>query len=1500
MHHLIRFVLGLMLAVAFAHGSPTTGTPTRVAAQTLTQPGPRIEESLPPTIAPNLRQALMRASPDERIRVIVRMKSTVRGLDEADVTEAPRAAMRETRAAFIQSLKATAAESQRDILSYLSSPDIAAQTDGLRTYWIFNGIALRATPAAILAIAQRDDVASVRLDEWVRSVAPPLSGGHSITETLRAQLERPTPLLPNTPGRYVMGPGQAQPPPSDGVTWGVGKVRADRVWYSLGIRGEGVVVANIDGGVDWQHPALQASYRGWSGGPTVDHLHNWFDATDEGAIYPSDANGHGTHTMGTIVAQSGVGVAPGARWMAVKGLNSQGFGLFSWIHSAFEFILAPGGDPAYAPDVLNNSWSSADGRNTEFKEDLAALQRAGIFVVFANGNSGPDPSSVGSPASMPSVIGVGATDEEDEVAYFSSRGPSPIDGSVKPVISAPGVNVVSTFPGGGYASYSGTSMAAPHVAGIAALLLSAAPDLSLSATLYALTSTARPLSSTLPNNDSGWGRVDAYDAVLSVLPSGVIAGKVGDGAQPIQGATVIARNVTDGRWSQTETDANGNYVLRVPGGFYSVEAGAFGYFTATSPVRLVAVGSAVGINLDLTYQPSGSVRGVVRDARTGSYITATVRALGTPKASISNNNCLPCRYALDLPTGIYVLEARTAGYLVQTRTVSISNGVLVDADFFLEPIQRIAFVDSGAFYYGSVATAYREAFDALRIGYDEYRVKKVPQDTPTITQLLQYDTVIWSAPFDAPGMVGASDVMSRYLAAGRNLLLTGQSIAFYDGGGNFIYHPYFARVNALYKAKNFGASGVVGVPGGPLEGKTITFSRVAGALLPDLVTVFRPDNGQLIGRYTNAVSGDPTDEGGAGVWAAQCSKWRSAYYAFGLEAIGSVGERAEIISRTLSAFAAPRPAFGLEMLSRDGYSTQAAIGLPGQTITHVVRLRNTGDGGTAQTIVLEASGNRWETQLTNTSLTLEPCATALVTMTVSIPATVGWNTSDTLMLTSYLQAAPEYRASLTFTSKTPAGILLVDDERFSSRERDYLGPLSALGNAADHWDLKGSTAIADSPSITTLQQYPIVIWYNGYDWFDPLKREEEQTLQRYLDSGGRLFFTSQSALHYTGLSSFVRTYLGAGTIDYEDVTSNVVGLSGSVLGDDVPGGSLLPFPYNWNLSSAVQPISGTHVILRGDSGQPFGVARSNARTTPIGLQAPIWRTVFMPFAFEALPEPSRIELMNRIVGWLSPLGASTLVADRPSARVGETVNFTFTLRADALFPPSLSRFTDRHPVSVRINVADGMTIIASPLTNAGGQQAGEWTGLVRAGDVFMWTFAARIEADPAAGAPFTATAHVSMDDVGLRFTRTAVVRANAPVLHGALRVRSEPPQWGELMTASLRVVNAGEAIAPRTTITVALPPSLTFPALLTYTASAGTLQREGAQLIWRGGLSPGDEVEVRFTTRLPPLGGWTPRVFLLDARIADGFGRVSPAMLWLAPRTYELHLPTIALNPAAP
>jgi subtilisin family serine protease len=1488
MTHLARLGLALVLGLTSSflfnvnsHRSSSTHTAVYAAAPS--------QARQPDPISPELRTVLAATPAGERVRVIVRMQTSPFARSALDATES--LDRQQARATQVSILQAEAQAAQAGLLSYLSAPQVAAQTDEVRTFWIFNGLSMRTTPGVIAELAQRSDVESIRPDEWVKADYVTAS----ITETLRAQLAQGLPeITPGMPISFSRQPrvaALASSPPGPGeVTWGVARIGADQVWRGLGVTGQGVVVANVDGGVDWQHPALQSRYRGYSGGPVADHMHNWFDATGDATTYPTDLDGHGTHTMGTMVGDGGIGVAPGAKWMAARALNGSGIGLSSWIHSAFQFILAPGGDPSFAPDIVNNSWGSTSGGSQEFKEDLAALRRAGIFVVFSNGNAGPDPQSVSSPASNPGAIGIGATDAEDGVAYFSGRGPSPIDNAIKPTLSAPGVDVVSAFPGGGFASSNGTSMAAPHVAGAAALLLSVAPTLSITATLFAITSTAKPLAQSVPNNDSGWGRLDAYRAVLTVLPSGAIVGTVRDESVPIGNASVVATDGATGRQAWTTTDAAGRYSLRVSSGIYTVEAGAFGYITATSaPPQLVVTGSVATIDLSLTYLPSGSVRGTVRDAATGAYITATVRALGTPKVSLSNNNCLPCRYALDLPAGDYTLEVRAVGYLMQTRQVSLADGALVDENFSLTATQRVALVDSGAFYYGSLAPYYREALDALRISYDEYRIKDVLADTPTITQLLKYDSVIWSAPFDSPGVVGASDTISRFLGAGRNLLLAGESVALYDGGGLFSYQPYFSRINAVFKGFAINPETIIGAPGGPIAGTVISAANPSAFFTPDVVDIVQPDTGRIIANYDAGANGFT----GAGVFTNKCTRFRSAYYTFNLNREADPAARADIISRTLGSFTAPRPQYGVELLSRDGYLTDVGVGPAGSVVTHALRLRNTGDGGITQTFTLETSGNQWPGSLTSGSVVLGPCATANITLTVNVPNTAGWNASDSLTVTAFVQSAPSERATISFTTKTPAGILLVDDDRFFNREQDYIAALGANGNIADRWDTRGSVSLAYSPPITSLRMYPVVIWFNGYDWFDPIAATEERALRQYLDGGGRLFFTSQAALAYTGLSQLTTTYFGVGDIDFTDVTSNLVSIPGTPLGNGSFGGTLLPFPYNWNLSTAVQPISGTAVFLRGDSSQPFGLAREEplARSFP-PLGRPAWRTVLAPFAFEALQPGNRVDLLNRIVGWLTPLGKSSLSADRATASPGEVVNFTLVMRADQTLPASLGI---SHPVTLAVDLAPGLALVSSSLQGASGQTAGAWASDVTAGETLTWTFAARVDAS----GPVTATARFGLTGAGLRFSCQAVVRPPAPSLQTSLEVAPRSAAWGSSVTVTLRITNTSDLAAPNAVITAVVPPSLSITSLATAVlpdmADAGTANAatDATRMVIKAGLPPRGSYVTQYRIILPRFNALALEAYDHAVIVDDGAGNLTPASVWLAPRTTRLRYPLL-------
>jgi subtilisin family serine protease len=241
--------------------------------------------------------------------------------------------------------------------------------------------------------------------------------------------------------------------------------------------------------VDWTHPALRSKYRGLSNG-AASHDYNWYDPWDNTSA-PWDDVGHGTYTLGTVVGEDGadnrIGMAPGAKWIACRNMR-YGIGNPGAYLSCMEFFLAPfplGGDPfrdgrpEFAPHVINNSWGCPDregcGAST-LAPAFQILHTAGIMMVAAAGNDGPAcATAIDPPANSGDVFTVGASDDLDALASFSSRGPA--GGILKPDITAPGWLVRSSIPGGKYTISAGTSIAAPHVTGAVALLWSAFPEL---------------------------------------------------------------------------------------------------------------------------------------------------------------------------------------------------------------------------------------------------------------------------------------------------------------------------------------------------------------------------------------------------------------------------------------------------------------------------------------------------------------------------------------------------------------------------------------------------------------------------------------------------------------------------------------------------------------------------------------------------------------------------------------------------------------------------------------------------------------------------------------------------------------------------------------------------------------------------------------------------------------------------------------------------------------
>jgi serine protease AprX len=263
-------------------------------------------------------------------------------------------------------------------------------------------------------------------------------------------------------------------------------IKADRVWETFGNRGTGVTVAIIDTGIDYNHGAFGSAF-----GVKVVGGHDFVNNDDD----PMDDNGHGTQVAG-IVAGNGdgvLGVAPDAKLVAMKVLDATGSGRASDIVAAFERIVDPNGDGDTTDhyDVANASLGGSSSGDDPVAKAAENAVLAGVVLCAAAGNQGAF-QSVSSPAVAPSVIAVGAIDRVGAIADFSSKGPTAESLRLKPDVVAPGVGILSAARGGGKVAASGTSMASPHVAGVAALIRSIHRDWSAQQVRSAIINTADP------------------------------------------------------------------------------------------------------------------------------------------------------------------------------------------------------------------------------------------------------------------------------------------------------------------------------------------------------------------------------------------------------------------------------------------------------------------------------------------------------------------------------------------------------------------------------------------------------------------------------------------------------------------------------------------------------------------------------------------------------------------------------------------------------------------------------------------------------------------------------------------------------------------------------------------------------------------------------------------------------------------------------------------------
>ncbi|WP_241996357.1 S8 family serine peptidase [Kribbella antiqua] len=633
-----------LAAAGQAQAVPNSGPPTK----------PEATPSPAEKIKPELKAKLAGAEAKEATDYWVRFT------DKADLTAASKITdWNERGTAVAAALKKAAAESQAKVRAELD-----AQHVQYKAFWGTN--AIRVTSGTL---------------ELAESLA-----GHAEVEGLYNPTAVEVPKI--TPGENEHE--------INALEWGIANINADDVWSQYGDKGAGIVIANIDTGAQYDHPALVKQYRGNNGDGTFNHNYNWFDAAGTSPSAPADGNGHGTHTMGTMVGDDGagnqIGVAPAVKWIAANGCCPSDAALIE----SGQWMLEPtdlngqNPDASKRPNIINNSWGSTQPSNDPFMEDITlAWTASGIFGAFANGNSGTlGCQSSGSPGSLTSNYSAGAYDINNNIASFSGRGVGQ-NGTIKPNISAPGVNVRSSLPGNTYGSFNGTSMATPHLAGAVALLWAASPVLKgdVNATRALLDGAAVDKADSqcggtaADNNVYGEGRLDAL-ALLNAAPigdTGTLAGKVtaATGGAALAGASVTVK--TAGQPDRVlTTSSTGTFSSVLPAGSYDLTVASFGYKTQTA-TAVITTGATTTKNFALVCAPQVNIGGTITDGSGHGWPLYAKVTVEGPGGVFDYTTPANGRYSLKVPSGAAYslkIESQYPGYQTVSQPITVGSSNL--------------------------------------------------------------------------------------------------------------------------------------------------------------------------------------------------------------------------------------------------------------------------------------------------------------------------------------------------------------------------------------------------------------------------------------------------------------------------------------------------------------------------------------------------------------------------------------------------------------------------------------------------------------------------------------------------------------------------------------------------------------------------------------------------------------------------------------------------------
>jgi len=461
-------------------------------------------------------QQLIEDEPNEEHLVYVLLADHVDVDALEDSFDARKVSLQERAFELITTLQAKAEATQPAFIEELRQID-GLDPNSIAPFWVNNAVFFEANGAAISEISNRDDI------YWMDM---------NVENAIEAYEDVSCAL----------------PPSPDGIENGLAAINAPALW-AMGYTGYGGVAFGADTGIDQFHPAIAYKYAGYY----QPNNETWVNFSLNGQViqsdtFPSECGDHGNHTLGTILGldrntNDTIGVAFGALWIGTR-ILCDGIGTIDNI-AAFQWALNPDGDVNTIedmPQVINNSWwdsnNSLQGQGqctSIYVNVVSALEAAGIANIFSAGNEGSNASTITAPKNINTdtfnifcVAALNGNSSTFPVTGFSSRGPSLCPApagslEIKPEVAAPGNNVRSCELNGEYGSKSGTSMAAPHVAGAVLLLREAFPTITGKDALRALYHTCMDLGPVGEDNDYGMGLIDVLGAYNYLIDQGLTA-----------------------------------------------------------------------------------------------------------------------------------------------------------------------------------------------------------------------------------------------------------------------------------------------------------------------------------------------------------------------------------------------------------------------------------------------------------------------------------------------------------------------------------------------------------------------------------------------------------------------------------------------------------------------------------------------------------------------------------------------------------------------------------------------------------------------------------------------------------------------------------------------------------------------------------------------------------------------------------------------------------------